>query len=289
MFLHALSVSFLATFIFSVTTDWFAFPLPLVKWGIGAFSFVGLMWCNRKLGYTLSGGPVTLSGAPVDSKRNHFFLLFFPLAFFLGLIVLLAVGESFWHPVLDLFILVAAIYALFNFLPPLRSIKKKWDANEEQRVAKIKEELVAKEQESRIRESDPDRWAIRSLWLLAFLIISFTIGVGVATVKTLLLFYVFSSLAWWCKPLIYFISVFIGAFSYYFLQHIRKKRRANNLSMRPFLSIVVVLFSLSLSLIVYVIVQLPDWRMGEEVVSFEGRPFREIEQQDFAVEEDAVK
>ena len=250
MFLHALRISFLATFIFSVITNQFAFPSPLVKWGLGVLSLVCWVWCNHTLGYTLLGGHV-------DSKRSRFFFYFFPLAFFLGFIVLLGVGESFWNPGLDLFILAAAIYILFNFLPPLRSIKEKWDANEEQRVDKIKEELVAKGQGWRIRESDPDRWAIRSLWILAFLIISFTICVGVDTVaRVSLLFYTSFSLAWW-KPLIYFISVFIGGFSYYFLQHIRKKRRANNLPMRPFLSMVVVLFSLSLSLIVYVIVHAP--------------------------------
>ena len=98
-------------------------------------------------------------------------------------------------------------------------------------------------------KSDPDRLAIRFLWSLAFLILSFTIFC--------LPFSIFLSfLIYHDRPfsaydlLLLFFSFFIGGFSYYRLQHIRKKRRANNLSMLPFLPIIVVLI-LVFSLLIF--------------------------------------
>ena len=87
-------------------------------------------------------------------------------------------------------------------------------------------------------KSDPDRLAIRFLWSLAFLILSFTIFC--------LTFSIFLLIHDDRTPSAYgilmiFIPFFIGGFFYYLLQHIRKKRRANNLSMLPFLPIIVVL------------------------------------------------
>ena len=86
-------------------------------------------------------------------------------------------------------------------------------------------------------KSDPDDLAIRFLWSLAFLILSFTISC--LTFSIFLLIDDHTPLAYGL-PMI-FISFFIGGFSYYRLQHIRKKRRANNLSMLPFLPIIVLL------------------------------------------------
>ena len=97
-------------------------------------------------------------------------------------------------------------------------------------------------------KSDPDDLAIRFLWSLAFLILSFTISC-----LTFVIFLLIDD----HTPLDYglpmiFISFFIGGFSYYRLQHIRKKRRANNLSMLPFLPRIVVLI-LVFSLLTYVL------------------------------------
>ena len=90
-------------------------------------------------------------------------------------------------------------------------------------------------------KSDPDDLAIRFLWSLAFLILSFTISCLTLVIFILIDDHTPLDDYGYLSFIPFFISFFIGGFFYYLLQHIRKKRRANNLSMLPFLPIIVVL------------------------------------------------
>ena len=101
---------------------------------------------------------------------------------------------------------------------------------------------------------DPDDLAIRFLWFLAFLILSFTIS----CITFSIFIFIDDRPPSAYEILRIFISFFIGGFFYYLLQHIRKKRRANNLSMLPFLSIIVVLIPV-FSLLAFVFLFNASW------------------------------